>query len=145
MSGWDWSQTGVLVRTFAKLGAMLAPLLTLRLSAHSSARVATAAVTAAAWLLTGCSSATFCSAAAHGPSAGAAIGSYLRMCGSDYRISKGPYDADKATTGDASFARVVRVHAERQGQRRGSVAFLMVGQRTARTLWRTLGPPGTGP
>lgn len=86
------SQTSVkLVRAFAKLAVTLAPLSTLRVPTHSPERVATAAVVAAAWLLTGCgSSATFCNAAAHGPSAGAAIGSYLRRCGSDYRISKGP-------------------------------------------------------
>lgn len=133
----------VLVRTFAKLGAMLAPLFTGRLPAHSSARVATAAVAAAALLLTGCGSATFCNA--HGPSAGAAIGSYLRRCGYDYRISNGPYDADKATTGYASFPRVVEYTLNVKDNAEGSLAFLMVGQRTAGTPWRTLGPPGTGP
>ena len=124
---------------------MLAPLSTLRLPAHSSARVATAAVTTSAFLLTGCGSATFCTAVAHGPSARTVIGSYLRICGSDYRISKGPYDADKATTGYASFARVVEYTLNVKDNAEGSLAFLMVGKRTPGTPWRTLGPPGTGP
>jgi hypothetical protein len=105
-----------------------------------------AAVFVVAVVVSGCgNSASFCEVTGHAGTARAAIRSYLRACGSDYTISKGPYDADKSTTEYASYAQVVEYTLNVEDNNEGSVAFLMVGERQVSGMWRTLGPPGTGP
>ena len=103
-------------------------------------------VTGAVCMLSGCdSSSSFCGTTAHGATARAAITSYVRTCGANYSISKGPYDADKATTSYAAYAHVVEYSLNVKSNSEGSLAFLLVGQRAVGTPWQTLGPPGTGP
>jgi hypothetical protein len=106
-----------------------------------------AIVVAGACALSGCGSnaAAFCDTSAHGSTARAAIRSYLRDCGSDYSIEKGPYDADKSTTAYASYSQVVEYTLNVKDNKEGPVAFLMVGQRLTGGTWHTLSPPGTGP
>ena len=105
-----------------------------------------AAVLVAVSILSGCGSADgFCDVSKAGPSSHAVITSYLRACGSDYSISRGPYDGDKPTTQYASYAQVVEYTLNVKNNSEGGIAFVMVGQRTAGGSWQTLGSPGTGP
>ena len=97
-------------------------------------------------LLRGTSStSTFCGATGHGATAQAAIGSYLRRCGSDYTIAGGPHDGDKATTPYASYSNLVEYVLAVKNNLEGDTAFEEVGQRVAGGSWQTLGLPGTGP
>lgn len=93
----------------------------------------------------GASAAVFCNANGVGSTPRAAIASYLRACGSDYSVAIGPYDGDKATTPYASYAHLLEYRLNVKNNAEGSLAFWEVGQRTAASPWRTLGPPGTGP
>jgi hypothetical protein len=95
--------------------------------------------------LTSCSAKTFCTATARGATAQSAISSYVHACGADYRISRGPLNADKSTSAYANYAQVVLYTLDVKDNAEGPVAFLMVGQRTRAASWQTLGPPGTGP
>lgn len=87
----------------------------------------------------------FCSSTGTGSTASAAIHNYLKMCGRDYRIQKGPFDADKSTSSYANYAEVVEYSLRVEENEEGTIAFLMVGKRAAGDKWHTLGPPGTGP
>ena len=89
--------------------------------------------------------ASFCAKTGTGSTASAAIHSYLKRCGSDYRIQAGPFDADKSTSPYANYARVVEYRLRVKNNAEGGLAFLMVGKRRAGERWHTLGPPGTGP
>lgn len=89
--------------------------------------------------------ASFCSKTGTGSTASAAIRSYLKRCGPDYRIQAGPFDADKSTSSYANYARVVEYRLGVKDNAEGGIAFLMVGKRAAGDKWHTLGPPGTGP
>ena len=99
----------------------------------------------AAMSLSGCSQSVFCDSIGTGPTPLRAIHAYLSRCGTDYTIWRGPYDGDKQTTPFASYNALVEVALNVHDNGEGPVAFLLVGQRTARGQWRTLGRPGTGP
>lgn len=88
---------------------------------------------------------TFCDIVARGTTANQVLGSYLRSCGSDYTLAKGPYNAYKPTTPYASYTRVVEYTLNIANNNEGSQGFLEVGQRVPTGSWRTLGPLGTGP
>jgi|SRR5579863_3063194 len=104
----------------------------------------------AAWTMTAATgraqpAGSFCSKTGTGSTASAAIRNYLRRCGRDYSIQKGPYDADKSTSSYAKYAQVVEYTLRVKNNAEGGIAFLMVGKPAAGGKWRTLGPPGTGP
>lgn len=103
------------------------------------------AIALVATSLGGCSQSEFCDSVGTGPTPLRAIHAYLSKCGSDYTIWRGPYDGDKQTTSFASYNGLVDVALTVRDNSEGSVAFLLVGQRTAGGQWRTLGRPGTGP
>jgi hypothetical protein len=88
---------------------------------------------------------SFCSKTGTGSTASAAIHNFLNRCGRDYRIQKGPFDADKSTSSYANYAQVVEYSLRVKNNAEGGIAFLMVGKRGAGDQWQTLGPPGTGP
>lgn len=88
---------------------------------------------------------SFCSKTGTGSTASAAIHDYLKRCGRDYHIQKGPFDADKSTSAYASYAQVVEYSLRVKNNAEGGIAFLMVGKRATGDKWHTLGPPGTGP
>jgi hypothetical protein len=95
--------------------------------------------------LAGCSQSAFCNATGRGPTPLSAIHAYLSECGTDYTIWRGPYDGDKQSTEFADYNALVEVALNVRDNSEGRVAFLLVGQRTPRGQWRTLGRPGTGP
>ena len=103
------------------------------------------AATLAAMSLSGCSQSAFCASIGTGQTPLRAIHAYLSRCGSDYTIWRGPYDGDKQTTPFASYNALVEVSLNVRDNSEGPVAFLLVGQRSPRGQWRTLGRPGTGP
>ncbi len=108
--------------------------------------VAITLVAVAACGLSSCGdSGAFCDVTVHGPNAQAVIHSYLRSCGSSYSIWHGPFDADKATAGYASYANAVEYSLNVKNNDEGAVPVVIVGQRVAGGSWRTLGAPGTGP
>lgn len=88
---------------------------------------------------------SFCSKTGTGSTASAALHNYLKRCGRDYRIEKGPSDADKSTSPYANYARVVEYTLRVKNNAEGEIAFLLLGKRAAGDKWHTLGPPGTGP
>jgi cytochrome c556 len=114
---------------------------------HPVMRFSAAVVAAllAAISISGCAQSAFCDSIGVGLSATAALRDYLKACGDSYKISRGPFDADKETTGYASYARVVEWSLDVRENSEGSIAFLLVGERTPHGRWRTLGRPGTGP
>lgn len=119
-------------------------------SKHATvAVVAVIVVLVAAWAIYTINRVTppshFCTKTGTGSTSTAAISAYLTRCGGDYSIEKGPYDADKATSAFAAYARVVEYTLRVANNDEGGLAFLMVGKRHAGDKWRTLGPPGTGP
>ena len=95
--------------------------------------------------LAGCSQSAFCDSIGSGATPLRATHVYLSECGSDYTIARGPYDGDKASTPFAGYAGLVEFVLHVHGNSEGSLAFLLVGHRTPRGQWRTLGRPGTGP
>jgi hypothetical protein len=103
------------------------------------------AATLAAMSLGACSQSVFCGSIGTGPTPLRAIHDYLSKCGTDYTIWRGPYDGDKQASAFASYNSLVEVALNVADNSEGPVAFLLVGQRTARGQWRTLGRPGTGP
>jgi hypothetical protein len=63
-----------------------------------------------AYTLVGCEASTsqrLCTAVGSGPTARAAVESYLRRCGSDYTISGKPENGHKDQTGYPNYARLV--------------------------------------
>ncbi len=69
----------------------------------------------------------------------------VAKCGPSYRIFRGPYDGNKRSTPFASYAQVVEFTIGVNNNSQGPLGFLLVGRRTAHTLWRTLEPLGSGP
>jgi hypothetical protein len=88
---------------------------------------------------------SFCAAVGRGSTARAAIASYLRKCGSDYTIAKGPFNGYKSATPYANYAQLVEYDLNVTNNSEGSLAFMEVGQRVAGGSWQTMGRPGTGP
>ena len=94
---------------------------------------------------TGCSSASFCKTTGSGATAADAAAMFVARCGSDYAISRGPLDGEKAATPFATYADVVEFNISVRNNDEGSLGFLEVGRKTVRSPWRTLAPLGTGP
>lgn len=93
----------------------------------------------------GVGASSFCTATSSGPTAIAAARKFVAECGRDYRITRGPYDADKATTQFANFAQVSEFTISVAHNSEGSLGFLIVGRRTRHQPWRTLEGLGSGP
>ena len=114
---------------------------------HIVAAVATLALAAgcggaAAWAS---SASTYCASSATGHTALAAAARFVSKCGPSYKLGRGPYDADKATSPYADYAQVVEFTIRVTGNSEGTLGFLLVGRRTRHAPWRTLGSLGTGP
>ena len=95
--------------------------------------------------LDGCSQSAFCNSIGSGPTPSSATHVYLSKCGTNYTIARGPYDGHKQSTPFAGYNGLVEFELHVHDNSEGSLAFLLVGQRSARGQWRTLGRPGTGP
>jgi hypothetical protein len=93
----------------------------------------------------GVGASSFCTAASSGATAVAAARRFVADCGRDYRITRGPYDADKATTPFANFGQVSEFTISVAHNSEGSIGFLTVGRRTRHQPWRTIEGLGTGP
>lgn len=109
------------------------------------AAFAAAAVALGVTLATGCSSGSFCQAAGSGPTAADAAAMFVARCGGDYKISRGPYAADKGASAYPGYADLVEFDVSVRDNDEGSLGFLLVGRETAQSSWRTLGTLGAGP
>ena len=88
---------------------------------------------------------SFCTAVGAGRTAIDGARKFVADCGGDYRITRGPYDADKKTTPFANYAQVTEFTISVAHNSEGSLGFLIVGRRTRHQPWRTLEGLGTGP
>ena len=95
--------------------------------------------------LSGCSQSEFCDSIGSGRTPSSAAHAYLSKCGANYTIARRLYDDDKQSSGFASYNGLVEYALRVHDNSEASLAFLLVGQRTRRGIWRTLGRPGTGP
>jgi hypothetical protein len=106
------------------------------------------AVTLLAAAIAGCGAGeadNFCTASGAGRTAIDAARAFVAACGSDYQITRGPYDADQQTTPFANYAQVAEFTISVVDNSEGSLGFLTVGRRTREEPWHTLEPLGSGP